>query len=543
MRSAFPAMLRLLLICILLAGGPALSHGTDDHAGAGTKVGRVAFPNSGKRVAQADFLRGLALLHNFEYEDAAEAFRRAQRKDPKFAMAYWGEAMSYNQPIWFNQDADAARAALARLAPAPEGRLARARTEREKDYLRAVEILYGEGEKEARDHRYALAMERLHERYPRDVDAACFHALALLGTAHAGRDIALYMRAAALAQDAFASHPLHPGAAHYLIHSVDDPVHAPLGLAAARAYARIAPDASHAQHMTSHIFLALGMWDEVARANERAWQVAVKRRQQTGSEAPARCNHFLTWLSYAYIQQGRLAAARELIFACADEVRAQAAGAQDGKPGAAAAATLSAMRTRYLVDTGEWEGSIAALSLPLDGLPEAQFSRDLADAYRRVSYGPESDFASALEQVKRSTKALLAALEEAGIPARHPARRAPAIGVAELEAVATLRRGDADAAIAALRAAAGEQGDLPLEFGPPDVEIPVHELLGEILLEQGRGKEAVEAWQAALAAAPGRTPALEGLARGAQASGDVDLAENARRKLTRTLERADTRLR
>ena len=183
-------------------------------------VGSVSFANSGAAAAQADFLTGVAQLHNFQYPQAAAAFQRAQALDPDFAMAYWGEAMTHNHAVWMQQDPRAARAVMEKLAATPEARAAKAPTPREKAYLRAVEILYGEGDKYDRDRRYALAMERLHADYPDDVDASCFYALALLGTSHAGRDVPTYMKAAALMEEAFEGNPQHPGAAHYLIHSV-----------------------------------------------------------------------------------------------------------------------------------------------------------------------------------------------------------------------------------------------------------------------------------------------------------------------------------
>ena len=250
-------MTRLLLaiVCVLALAGAAEAQRPG--------VGQVAFPNSGAAAAQEAFLTGLAQLHNFEYGPAAELFRKAQAADPGFAMAYWGEAMTHTHPVWMEQDAEAARAILQRLATTPEARLAKAKTDREKDYLRAIDILYGDGTKQARDLAYADAMDRLRRKYPDDVDAAAFTAVALLGTAHAGRDFAIYMRAAAILEPLFPSHPKHPGIAHYLIHSYDDPIHAPLGLRAAREYSKIAPDAAHAQHMCSHIFVALGMWDAV----------------------------------------------------------------------------------------------------------------------------------------------------------------------------------------------------------------------------------------------------------------------------------------
>ena len=229
-----------IAVCGFLAGSVAA---------AGEGYGHVVFANSGAPAAQADFLLGLAMLHDFEYESAAAAFQRAERADPGFALAYWGEAMTYNHAVWMEQDLPAARAALNQLAPTASARRAKAKTEREQGYLDAVETLYGQGSKEQRDFRYEAAMAKLHDRYPDDVDATAFYALAILGTAHAGRDVATYMRAAAVLEEAWMTHRDHPGLVHYLIHSYDDPAHAPLGLRAARIYGKIAPDAgSRAAH-------------------------------------------------------------------------------------------------------------------------------------------------------------------------------------------------------------------------------------------------------------------------------------------------------
>jgi tetratricopeptide (TPR) repeat protein len=191
-------------------------------------VGEVSFENSGAAAAQAEFLRGLAQLHNFEYDDAALHFRQAQKIDPDFAMAYWGEAMTKNHGVWHEQDQRAALEALSRLGATPAARQAKAPTEREKLYLGAVETLYGDGSKEQRDQKYMAEMARLHQRYPADVDAAAFYALAILSSAEQGRDFAVYMRAAAVLEEVFPLHPRHPGVVHYLIHCYDDPIHAPL---------------------------------------------------------------------------------------------------------------------------------------------------------------------------------------------------------------------------------------------------------------------------------------------------------------------------
>src|SRR5437764_11193525 len=139
-------------------------------------------------------------------------------------------------------------------------------------------------------------MAALHAKYPLDVDASAFYGLAILGTAHAGRDIATYMRAAGVLEEAWIGHREHPGLVHYLIHCYDDPAHAPLGIRAARIYARIAPNAGHAQHMTSHIFVALGMWQEVVQANIAVIAVVNKERNKAG-KVPVGCGHYTSWLN------------------------------------------------------------------------------------------------------------------------------------------------------------------------------------------------------------------------------------------------------
>src|SRR5436853_6424044 len=284
-------------------------------ASAQTEVGEVSFANSGSPAAQEPFLRGLALLHNFEYPDAAEQFRAAQKIDPDFAMAFWGEAMTFTHPVWMQQDLDAARAVLARLGATAEARLAKAKTERERDYLRTLEVLYGSGTKEERDFHYADAMAALHQRYPDDVDATAFYALSLLGTAHQGRDFATYMRSAALLEEVFPTHSRHPGVLHYLIHSYDDPIHAPLGVRAARLYGGVAPNAGHALHMTSHIFVALGLWDDVIAANERAMRVVNQHRGDHG-QSHKTCGHYGSWLDYALLQEQRFDEAKQQLDAC-----------------------------------------------------------------------------------------------------------------------------------------------------------------------------------------------------------------------------------
>ncbi len=256
---------------LLVMGGPLVAqHHESGPDRAHPRLGTAEFPTAAPPAAQAEFMKGLLYLHSFEYAAAERAFRSAQALSPGFAMAYWGEAMTYNHGVWDEQDASAGRGALERLGPSPDARRAKATSARERGYLAAVEALYGPGSKPGRDTLYAAAMERVERENPADLEAKAFYALALLGLNQGVRDTATYLRAAPFADTVFRANPTHPGGAHYLIHAYDDPIHASLGLAAARAYSRIAPDAAHAQHMTTHIFMALGMWDDVVAQNEIA---------------------------------------------------------------------------------------------------------------------------------------------------------------------------------------------------------------------------------------------------------------------------------
>jgi tetratricopeptide (TPR) repeat protein len=504
-------------------------------------MGVVSFENSGAPAAQADFIGGLAALHNFQYPLATRLFQRAQATDPDFAMAYWGEAMSHDHAVWHEQDLQAARAALAKLGATPAARAAKAKTPREQAYLAAVEILFGDGGENDRDRRYALAMEKVHANYPDDVDAACFYALALLGTSNSGRDVPTYMKAAALMEEVFEKNPQHPGAAHYLIHSVDDSVHAPLGLRAANAYAKIAPASPHAQHMTSHIYLALGMWDETAAANERTISLINAAMHARNNDAPPLgCGHPVTWLGYAYLQQGRFADARRLVDGCAEEMQSHPVmpehemGPQSALDSdSSSAASFAVMRSRYLIDSGEWSGPVAALKVNVQNLISAEFTRDWTDAYGAVRYGELAAARTAIARSKDSTKRYVAAATAAGIAPEDPAQRLPKIEQQQLDGLLLLKRGSTKEALALLSEAAAGERAIPMEFGPPSLDKPANELLGEVLLELGRAQEACAAFQAAQVLAPGRGQSLMGLSKCARQLGNTELADSADTRLAK----------
>lgn len=446
-------------------------------------LGRMSFPTSGSPEAQPRFMAGLGYLHNFEYDSAAAAFREAQRIDPGFAMAYWGEAMTYTHPVWNQKDAVAARAALARLAPTPEARAAKAPTPRERAYLRAVEVLYGEGDKAYLDTLYAAEMERVAAEFPDDDEARSLHALALLGLSQAERVVPTYMRAGAIALDVLSRNPEHPGALHYAIHAFDDPVHAPLGLPAARAYSRVAPDAPHAQHMTTHIFLALGMWDEVISQNVIAAGPARDRWWP---------NHYTAWLLYGLLQAGRDDEARDLL-----QLVHRNAGPRHG-------GYLMLSRAHYLIESERWRDSAAAFEPPASGWPQARAADAFTRAYAALSTGDSAALAAwraTLDQLAADTAA---AIEQ--------------VMALQLRAAEAHGAGRIDEAVAMLRDAAAREEGMPVEYGPPAVVKPTWEMMGEMLLAAGRADEAVTAFRRALELAPGRRLSLRGLAAAERAS-------------------------
>ena len=487
--------------------------------------GEVAFANSGPKAAQADFLRGLALLHNFEYEDAADSFRNAQKLAPDFAMAYWGEAMTQSHPVWHEEDVAAAREVLKHLAPTAEARLAKAPTQREKLYLRSVEVLFGDGTKEERDRRFESVLAEIHRKFLDDVDGSAFYALAILGTAEKGRDFATYMRAAAVLEEVFPQHPRHPGVVHYLIHCYDDSIHAPLGLRAARIYSKIAPEADHAQHMTSHIFLALGMWDEEITANETAMAVVNRYRQKMG-KPPSFCGHYNEWLEYGYLQQGRVEDARRIMNGCRKQAEEAAAAVADPKdprhtqmsssmmsgmsPAMMLVSSYAGMRTHFLVTTRLWNDESAGWKIPAGDFPFPELDFACADTLIAIGRGDKAAAHDAYSRAQSTAPRVKAWMDQ--IKMDMPAMtETVTISVDQLHAAITASEGKPEDAIKEMHQVAAREDALPLEFGPPNIEKPTDEMLGELLLQLKRPAEAREAFQAALARNPGRKLSLEGL--------------------------------
>ena len=483
-------------------------------------LGEIQFPTSGAPAAQPDFLRGVLLLYSFEYGDARRAFRAAERIDPGFALAYWGEAMTYDEPIWYEEDMTAARAALARLAPTAAQRAAKAGTVRERMYLAAVEQLYGPGDKTQRDERYSAAMHALVQKFPHDLNARTFYALSLLGLSNGVRNIPNYMHAAAEAEQVLQVDPCQPGALHYLIHASDDPVHAILALQAARRLAEVAPASEHAMHMPSHIYLALGMWNRVIRANLASIKVA-RANHMTGY-------HQMMFLIYAYLQENQRPQAAQWIRLIEREA---APGRNRLSPRANTPVTLSNMasgaakdarmrlaymRGIWLVETRGAPGVRARTVVSSHGIPSMLY---FADQDFAIGITSGRDVATARAALKR-----LDAHIAAGRLAPHgvttgwlntvtPQQLTDATLMADaLAGFIEYEEGERSAGIARVAQAAATADRMPYQYGPPWSVKPLDELLGELLLAHGERTAAIAAFERTLAQYPNRRLTLEDLA-------------------------------
>jgi tetratricopeptide (TPR) repeat protein len=519
----------VLLACTLGAGAAADEKDQPHRHARPEKLGTVNFPTSCAPAVQAPFARAVALLHSFWYDEAEKAFGEVAAAEPSCAMAQWGVAMSLYHPIWAAPTpAEVTRGqeavAKARAAAAP--------TEREHDYVAAIEAFFRDAD--SVDHRtravaYEKAMERVYDRYPNDREAAIFYSLALLGTAPpADKTYANQKKAGAILNRVLPAQPDHPGVAHYLIHSFDYPQLAELALPAARSYAKIAESSPHALHMPSHIFVRLGLWDDSIRANEDSAAAARAHVEKTQPGATSFDElHAVDYLAYAFLQEGRDAKAREMLEIVRTVERLD-------NPNFAAAYALAAVPARYALERGRW-AEAAALEVAPATFPWAKFPFAEAITYfaRAVGAARSGEAAKARQAVER-----LEALQKAAVDAKiaywpgqiEIQQRAAAGWLARAEG----RREDA-------RRLLKESVDLEAATDKhpvtPGVVVPARELYADLLMELGRPAEALAEYEASLAIAPNRSYPLAGAVRAADAAGQSGKA----RALYATLEKVTAR--
>lgn len=279
-------------------------------------LGSIDFPTSATGEAQEEFLTGVLALHSFWYPEARDHFQKAQKLDPSFAMAYWGEAMTYDHPIWEQHKQERGAKVLDQLNQQIEENNI-SWSKREKRYIKAIRVLYeDEANLGERRKKYAEAMHSLSNQYPDDDEALAFAALARMSVPsynYSNPDVRDVVPIAADLEDLYQRNPDHPGAMHYLIHVYDSEKFAEMGLRPARDYANIAYSSSHAIHMPSHIYKHLEMWNKVIESNIRAYEASVEWQQETGRPLKDRDYHSFRWLFEAYLEVNNFEEACEII--------------------------------------------------------------------------------------------------------------------------------------------------------------------------------------------------------------------------------------
>ena len=530
-------LLIMLLVCVPLS---LSAQEGDKHEGSKqptTRVlGHIDFPTTtNSEQAQAVFIEGMLLLHLFEYTFAQDKFKQAQQLDPGFVMAYWGEAMTHNHPIWDEQKRDEAMTVLTRLGRSPEARQSKTKSQKEKDYLKALDLLYGEGPKVQRDKAYMQHMQQMAINYADDHEVQLFYALAIIGASAGVRDVPAYMQSTAISQRVFYANRDHPGAAHYLIHGVDDPVHAPLGLEAARTLQVLAPDAGHSQHMTSHIFTAVGMWDDVVSANVSA--VKVSNQMAVSRGKPARnWGHYNYWLLYGLLQQGRhddaaillKAAYKDAVDSGVVPTQPLVLDSDDSQIG-----SLVQMWARYMIETrgkdrqmAKWEFNMADA---FDPNLNYQFVQAL-DASRDDKIATAKQHLAAFQSLKADLNTAIYAKQRQAPTDLLYLDRLKVMDL-EIQAAIALAEQQADVAIEFAREASRLEGEMPFAFGPPFVDLPSAEMLGGILLSNGQFDEAVEAYEIQAARTRLKTLPMLGQARAEDALGNATTARQLRERL------------
>jgi hypothetical protein len=536
MKNSRLLVLLLLLPAVAPAGLADEPH-QHEHGAPPEKLGKVDFATSCSEAVLPQFERGVALLHSFWYDAAEKAFLDVAKSDPSCAMAYWGVAMSNFHPIWAagNPGAEPTPAELRKgIDAVAKAKAAAARTERERDYIAAVEAFYRDADRldhRARSLAFEAAMERVFAKYPGDRESGIFYALAILGTVSpADKTYAAQKKAAGILNRILLEAPEHPGVAHYLIHSFDYPPLASLALPAARSYAKIASDAPHALHMPSHIFTRLGLWDDSIQSNLAS---AAAAQRYVAKAAPGATSfddlHAADYLMYAYLQLGRDTEARGVVERVARVERLDL-------PNFAAAYALAAVPTRYAVERGKWSDA-AKLEPRPSGFPWEKFEN--AEAIlcfgRALGAARSGDLAAAREAAAR-LETIKNDLDRKGD--RYWSGQ---VEIQRLEAASWIARAEKkdEEAIRLARSAADLEGSTDKHPVTPGSIIPARELLGDLLLDLQQAGAALGEYEASLAVAPNRLHGLAGAARAARASGDRDKAQTYSAKLLALASHAD----
>jgi hypothetical protein len=513
----------------LLVVGASASLAAQEHPHArGERLGRVIFPVSCAPEARRRFERAMAVLHSFWWEEGPHAFGAVLDADSTCAMAHWGLALT----AWGNPFAGGPGNELLRTGAEEAARAAAlgAPTPRERGFIAAAAALYRDYERvpaPVRLQAYSDTLARLYRDQPADPEVAVYYALSLTATApRTDTTYAKQKRAAAILNPLFARYPDHPGLAHYIIHADDSPGLARLGLAAARRYAAIAPDAPHAQHMPSHIFVRLGLWDETVESNRRSSEAGARFARAQGLPGAAYENfHAMDYMVYGYLQEGRDSAARAVVAQglAVTEVR--------GPSPLVRGYNRTAMEARVPLERGDWH---AAAELPLR-TPENPVCEMLSRYARGIGAARSSEPRRLEEEV-----AALGSIEKRLVaPSDAYWSRVAGIKRRALSAWVVLAAGDTSRALQAAREAADSEDVTEKHPITPGELIPARELEAEMNLLVGRYGAARTAYLATLKREPGRARSVFGAARAAELAGDKAAAARGYRDYLQLMRRAD----
>ena len=502
----------------------ALAHG-DDLAAKNAKLGKVLFKTTCTPEAQKQFERALAMLHSFHFPETVKAFTAIPQTDPDCAIAYWGMAISQRpNPLVGPWDAATLKRGYDLVQ---KGQSIGAKSERERDWLAAIKVFYQGYEtvdQDTRTRNYEQAMDALSKKYPDDVEAKVFHALAL-NEIFDHKSMEPLLKAIAILTPLDKKYPDHPGITHYLIHSYDFAPIAQKGLPAADKYARIAPAAPHAQHMPSHIYSMVGKWNESIASNISAVKVSEQYAADNKMDGVlAGVPHSYDFMQYAYLQLGQDQKAKDLI------EKANAVKKVIG-PVSAGNTARAAVPARYMLERQDWKGA-AQLPLLNTPFPPAEAITHFARAMGAARSGDPAGAQADIDKMSGLREGLLKANQ--GYWAEQIEVQIIAARAWQAQA-----RGNAEEAFKLMSAAADLEDSTAKHVAMENRLYPMRELFGDMLMAQGQSGAALLAYEQSMKAAPERLRGYYGAAKAAEATGDKAKASGYYAKLAQLTRNGD----
>lgn len=507
------------------------------------RLGTIHFKASGADVAQPYFSKGMLLLHNLDYDAAIQEFEMAQLLDPNFMMAYWGEAMCYNEVFNGRQDIAKGKGALFKIAVKGPDRLLKAKTPLEKDLLAALEVLFGDDKDlVVRMEKHKKTMAELYARYPAEEEVAAFYALAILSTSMEIKEN--FDLASKILIKLNATNPQHPGALNYLIRLFDSPTLAYKARKYADDYLVLALDSRTALSTAAHTFLALGDWEKLVKSCDASWKLTEAWVKKNKKSLEDRDYHTLWWMQYGYLQQGKYKQALELLetihlasrYSKSEKIRFH----------------LAMMRGHMLMESNKWIESVTSIEIPSTGFSTSaknmSFFVDGMVAIEKSDFAREGWFLNQMTDQRMVDKtgnlpyndfragSSVTVIREKGLEQE--------LLLAEayewlLEAEKAWKSHALTEAETAIKKAVALEEKSTYQPGPPVIIKPSNELYGEILIDAGRYTEAIASFDKALQRAPNRSLALLGKYKALMKSNQTQKAAEVKELLMKNWANAD----